>query len=82
MANQTILMSKIRQIFRLHSQGQSSRQIGILLNCSRNTVRKYTRRFADNRLMYEDIERMSDHELEALFSPEIAPQVKGTPSLV
>ncbi len=78
MANQTILMSKIRQIFRLHSQGQSSRLISEQLSCSRNTVRKYTHRFTDNRLTYQDIERMSDHELEALFSPEIAPPIKGT----
>ena len=73
MANKTILMSKIRQIFRLHAQGRSKKQISTLTGCSRNTVKKYLYKFIAHKLTYTDIDRMSDHDLEELFCPEQLP---------
>ncbi|MBS1631604.1 MAG: IS21 family transposase [Bacteroidetes bacterium] len=69
MANKTILMSRIRQIFRLHAQGRSKKQISILTGCSRNTVKKYLYKFVEQRLTYTEIDQMSDHDLEQLFCP-------------
>lgn len=73
MANKTILMSRIRQIFRLHAQGRSKKQISILTGCSRNTVKKYLHKFIEKRLTYTEIDQLSDHELEQLFCPSEAP---------
>jgi transposase len=70
MANKTILMSKIRQILRLHAQGRSKKQISTLTGCSRNTVKKYLYKFIEQRLLYTDIDRMSDHDLEEIFCPD------------
>jgi transposase len=69
MANKTILMSRIRQIFRLHAQGRSKKQISILTGCSRNTVKKYLYKFIEQRLTYTEIDQMSDHDLELLICP-------------
>lgn len=69
MANKTILMSRIRQIFRLHAQGRSKKQISALTGCSRNTVKKYLYKFIEQRLTYTEIDQMSDHDLEQLFCP-------------
>lgn len=73
MANKTILMSKIRQIFRLYAQGKSKKQISTLTGCSRNTVKKYLYKFIENRLTYTEIDQMSDHDLEQVFCPEGLP---------
>ncbi len=63
-------MSKIRQILRLHAQGRSKKQISTLTGCSRNTVKKYLYKFIEQRLLYTDIDRMSDHDLEEIFCPD------------
>jgi transposase len=73
MANKTILMSRIRQIFRLHAQGRSKKQISILTGCSRNTVKKYLHRFVEKRLTYTEIDHMNDHDMEQVFCPSEAP---------
>ena len=75
MANKTILMSRIRQIFRLHAQGRSKKQISILTGSSRNTVKKYLIKFIEKRLTYRELDQMSDHELEQIFCPS-EPAVK------
>jgi Transposase and inactivated derivatives len=67
MANKTILMIKIRQIFRLYTQGKSKRQISVLASVSRNTVKKYITQFIKEKLTYDSIVNMLDHELESLF---------------
>ncbi len=67
MANKTILMSRIRQILRLHTQGQSKKKISELTASSRNTVKKYISKFIQQRLTYDVITAMSDHELDLLF---------------
>lgn len=74
MANKTIVMSRIRQIFRLYAQGRSKKQISVLTGSSRNTVKKYLHRFVEKRLTYTELDKMSDHELERLFCPPEHPK--------
>jgi transposase len=67
MANQTIPMAKIRQILRYYSQGKSKLQIAEQTGVSRNTLKKYIHRFHQEALTLEQIESLSDHELDILF---------------
>ncbi len=73
MANRTILMSRIRQIIRLYTQGISKKKISLLTASSRNTVKKYIIKFVRDRLTYDMIEAMNDHSLELLFGAEPPP---------
>ena len=67
MANKTILMNRIRQILRLYTQGTSKKKISELTAASRNTVKKYIAKFCVQRLTYDVIAEMNDHDLELLF---------------
>lgn len=67
MANKTIRMSRIRHILRLHTQGESRKKISALTGTSRNTVKKYILRFIKEHLAFDDINEMSDHELNVMF---------------
>lgn len=69
MANKTILMSKIRQVLRLYTQGTSKKKISELTGASRNTVKKYIQMFHRERLTFEQLSEMTDHALEQLFGP-------------
>ena len=66
MANKTILMSRIRQILRLHTQGTSIKKISELTASSRDTVKKYIHKLIQQRLTYDVIAEMNDHDLELL----------------
>ncbi len=70
MANKTIAMIQLRQILRLHLQGKSKLQIVILTGVSRNTVKRYLRKFDREQYTYEGINNLTDHELEVLFGSE------------
>jgi len=67
MASPTIPMAKIRQILRFYSQGKSKLQIAEQTGTSRNTLKKYIKRFQQEALTIEQIESLSDHELDILF---------------
>jgi transposase len=73
MANKTILMSSIRQLLRMYAQGNGKKQISNLTGLSRNTIKKYLRRFVSLKLTYQQVEAMSDHELDCLFTPPAPP---------
>jgi transposase len=75
MANKTILMNRIRQILRLYTQGTSKKKISELTSSSRNTVKKYIAKFCVQRMTYEVIAQMNDHDLELLFG-YVEPVVK------
>lgn len=75
MANKTILMNRIRQILRLYTQGTSKKKISALTSSSRNTVKKYIAKFCVQRLTYDVIAQMNDHDLEQLFG-YVEPVVK------
>lgn len=68
MANKTISMTKVRQILGYHQQAIGLKQICRLSGVSRNTVKRYIRQFIVEELSWADVERMSDYELDILFS--------------
>lgn len=67
MANKTISMIKIRQILRLHCQGHSKLKIAMQTGIARNTLKKYLAAFAASGLSLEQIEALSDKDLDDLF---------------
>lgn len=70
MANNPILMSKLRHVLKLHCQGQNKLQISITTGLSRNTVKKYIRVFTGLKTTWEDINQLSDKELDEQFCVE------------
>jgi len=74
MANNPINMSKIRQILRLHCQGQSKLLIANHTCVARNTVKKYIKEFERSGLGYAEVNELSDKDLEDLF---IKPEEKA-----
>jgi transposase len=68
MANKSLSMSKIRQILRLHSQGNSNLAIYRLTGISRNTLKKYIKDYKALNLNMIEIEELSDHDLDELFA--------------
>lgn len=75
MANQPIPMSKLRQVFKLHCQGQSKLKISTVTGLSRNTVTKYIKNFTALKTTWEEISQLSDKDLADLFcqSPDTDP---------
>ena len=67
MANKTISMTKIRQILRLHTQGYSKLKIAMQTGIARNTLKKYLAAFAASGMTLEQVEVLSDKDLEDLF---------------
>ena len=70
MANTIITMSKIRQILRLHTQGKSKLRISEQTGVARNTVKKYLWSFTEHQLTIEDMDKMSDQDLDELFGKQ------------
>jgi transposase len=74
MANKTISMIKIRQILRLHTQGHSKLKIAMQTGVARNTLKKYLAAFTASGLSFEQINVLSDKDLEDMFvKPEDKP---------
>ena len=67
MANNPISMIKIRQILRLHTQGYSKLKIAAQTGVARNTLKKYIREFTATNLSFDEIDELSDKDLEDLF---------------
>lgn len=63
-------MSKLRQLLRLHAQGHGKKTISAQTGIARNTVRKYLLRFISLRLTFEEVDRLSDYELDQLFTDQ------------
>ena len=72
MANTLIPMSKIRQIICFYTQGSSKLSIAAATNVSRNTAKKYIQAFTDSGFTFEEINQLSDKELEDLFGKAAA----------
>jgi len=64
------MMTKYREILRLHSRGMSQRSIAIACGASRNTVSSVILRFKKTELELPLTEDMTDHKLQALLFPE------------
>jgi hypothetical protein len=67
MANNPISMSNFRQILRLYTQGRSKLQIASQTGISRNTLKKYLKEFTISKLTFEEVNELSDKDLEDLF---------------
>ena len=61
-------MTKIRSILRLYTKGVSKKTISEKAGATRNTVKKYIRQYMAMSKPLEELERLSDTELEKLFS--------------
>jgi len=61
-------MTKIRSILRQYTKGVSKKTISEKAGTTRNTVKKYIRQYIAMNRPLEDLEKMSDSELEQLFS--------------
>ena len=70
MANKPITMSKLRQVLKLHCQGQSKLKISTITGLSRNTVIKYVRTFTALKTTWEEVTRLPDKDLDILFCEE------------
>lgn len=67
MEGTAISMIKIRQILRLHTQGCSKLKIATQTGVARNTLKKYLAAFTSSGLSFEEINELSDKDLEDLF---------------
>jgi transposase len=80
MANQSISMSKIRQIIRLHTQGTSKLRIAELTGVARNSLKKYIQKFIQSGLSYPELNELTDKDLDDLFvkplEETISPKLK------
>jgi len=75
MANNPISMIKIRQILRLYTQGYSKLKIAEQTGIARNTLKKYIKEFDKAGLRFEEINELSDKDLEDLFVKQEEPPV-------
>lgn len=81
MANNPIHMSKLRHVLKLHCQGQNKLQISTTTGLSRNTVKKYIRVFTGLKTTWEEINKLSDKDLDELLckEPEVVLDVRLAP---
>ena len=74
MANKKTDMSKLRQMLRLHEQGESKLRISTLTGVSRNTLKKYLKIYSRLHLTAALVESQSDKELDHLFGENLLPE--------
>lgn len=72
MSNSLIIMTKVRQILSLYTQGVSKKKISEKTEVTRNTVKKYIRQFIAMGKSIEELNDLSNTELEELFSAKAA----------
>ena len=73
-------MTKYREILRLNSQGISSRDIAVSLECSRNTIRSVLKRTRDQGIHWPLPDNMTDRVLdELLFGKRLLSRKCKTP---
>jgi transposase len=76
MANKKTDMSKLRQMLRLYSQGESKLRISKLTGVSRNTLKKYLKVYSRLQLNAALVESKSDQEMDFLFGENLLPEPK------
>ena len=69
MANKNISMSKVRHIMKLHAQGMGKKRIAQRLCISKNTVRLYITLLQRLQLSLQELQKLSDHDLNQLLHP-------------
>ena len=65
-------MKKVRLIIRMYTEGVSKKTISEKSGCSRNTVKKYIRQFIALGMTFEELNKLNNTSLEALFKTEDA----------
>jgi len=70
MPNKLIDMKQLRLILQLYTEGVSKKSISEKSGCTRNTVKKYIRQFIAMERCINDLNRLSNTELEALFKQD------------
>jgi transposase len=70
MSNKLIIMAKARSILRYYTQGVSKKMISEKTGVTRNTVKKYIRQFIAMDKPIEELDKLTDTELERLFMTE------------
>jgi transposase len=73
MPNKPIVMSKLRRVLQLHSQGKSKSFITNYLGGSRTTIIKYITRCEQLDRPIEEVLKLNDIDLEKLFTEKPAP---------
>lgn len=68
MAGETISMTKLKQIFLHRRNGMALEAIALVMNVSRNTVKKYIRLAEQKGLELEQLAAMEEHDLEKIFA--------------
>jgi transposase len=68
MSNNLIIMSKARTILKMYTEGVSKQSISVRMGATRNTVKKYIRQFIAMGKTLEEIDKLSDTQMEAVFS--------------
>ncbi|MEN8226372.1 MAG: IS21 family transposase [Bacteroidota bacterium] len=63
-------MKKVRLIIRMYTEGVSKKTISEKSGCSRNTVKKYIRQFIALGMTFEELNKLNNTSLEALFKVE------------
>lgn len=77
MSNNFIQMSKLRQILKLYSQSISKQYIAETVGVSRNTVKSYVRTSQALNKSFEELNALSDKELDDLFKRQHTVQHEG-----
>lgn len=73
MANTHIDMKKVKQIFKLYTQGVSKREISKRAHASRNTVKKYISILIRSKLSSEEVDALSYEQVYKLIKPGTDP---------
>lgn len=77
MSNNPIKMNKLRTIIRLYEEQTGLKTIAALSRTSRNTVKKYVRKWNSLGMSYEIFQQKSDSELYELFCVPEASEVSN-----
>lgn len=70
MANNPITMSKIRHVLRLYFQKKGKKAISEQTGVARNTIKKYLKIFRSLNIPFDELNKLSDSELEKHFIRE------------
>ena len=72
-------MTKLRNLLRCYAMGMAIKSISSAFHVSRNTVRKYVRRYQESGLTPEQLMTMSEEKLQEMFLDDRNRSRKPTP---
>ena len=74
-------MTKLKNLFRCYVAGMGIKSISSAFHMSRNTVRKYVRKYLDSGLTPEQLLSMSEEKLQDLFLDDVHRNRKTSPRM-